>query len=600
VLLEYCSKCGTKVDDEAMQWGAVRVDADTYFCIDCAKSNGIQAPVRSSNSRTPAIPARSSNSKMAGVTMPPPRSSNTRTPAVTQPRSSNSRNPLPQGARTNRPHNEKNETHPSQSSSKVPLLLIIILCAGAVAGGIALQYGNPFQAAAIQPKDGGASTPPEKSPVSPADTAVKVEPPKTDEDPREKIAAKYLQDAKLSFASDPKNIKAYREKLTDLVRLYGFSPAGKEAEKILQDPVIGLKNYDALPPESAWNESIDLLAAINVKTDALRGMWSTKNKILTVSNIHKESSALLVLPYIPPQEYDVRLELLRKQGNDTFGVLLPRGKYGVAFMPGGYQNRITGFDRVQGKRLSDNDTAFKDKDLIRNNQKFSVVVQVRERSIKAYVDGKLVSTCDVEPNEVAISASDWTTPFLERLNVGSWQSLYEVHSLQVLELSGKGRLLTSPDRNKELQKGLWTSYWKAEDKKPFGKMLMARPESNVSFDIQDSRIDATVPADNFSVRYAGVLRIEVPGKYQFHYSADDMVEVWIDEKSLGLAKYQSDNKCEVELSAGDHSIRIDYSEMIVKAYLKMRWIMPGDTKEQSIPLHCLWFDPTQTSQYQKP
>jgi hypothetical protein len=600
VLLEYCSKCGTKVDDEAMQWGAVRVDADTYFCIDCAKSNGVQAPLRSSNSRTPAIPARSSNSKMAGVTMPPPRSSNTRTPAVTQPRSSNSRNPLPHGARTSRTHNEKSETHPPQSTSKVLLLLIMLVCAGAVAGGIALKYGNPFQSAVVQPKNDDALSPPEKSPVSPADTAVKVEPPKTDEDPREKIAAKYLQDAKLSFATDPKNIKGYREKLTDLVRLYGFSPAGKEAEKILQDPVIGLKNYDVLPPDDAWNDAIDLLAAINVKTDALRGMWSTKNKILTVSNIHKESSTLLVLPYIPPQEYDVRLQLMRKQGNDTFGMLLPRGKYGVTFMPGGYQNRITGFDRVQGKRLSDNDSAFKDKDLIRNNQKFTVVLQVRERSIKAYVDGKLVSTCDVEPNEVSISASDWTTPFLERLNVGSWQSLYEVHSLQVLEHSGKGQLLTSPDRNKELQKGLWTSYWKTDDKKQFGKMLMARPESDVSFDIQDSRIDTAVPPDNFSMRYAGVLRIDAPGKYQFHYSADDMVEVWIDEKSLGLAKYQATIKPEVELSAGDHPIRIEFTEITSKASLKMRWITPGDTVARSISLEHLWFDPTQTIQYQQP
>ncbi|QEU90886.1 alpha-L-fucosidase [Streptomyces kanamyceticus] len=97
---------------------------------------------------------------------------------------------------------------------------------------------------------------------------------------------------------------------------------------------------------------------------------------------------------------------------------------------------------------------------------------------------------------------------------------------------------------------------------------------------------ASVPADNFSVRWSGSIEPRRSETYTLTTVSDDMARVWIDGKLVidsWTPHEPKIDKAQVALTAGKrHTIKVEYAEQTGEAHLKLLWSSPGQ-EQQIVP-----------------
>ncbi|HYG73903.1 MAG TPA: PA14 domain-containing protein, partial [Planctomycetota bacterium] len=138
--------------------------------------------------------------------------------------------------------------------------------------------------------------------------------------------------------------------------------------------------------------------------------------------------------------------------------------------------------------------------------------------------------------------------------------------------------------------GLWMSCWSGDSGSKFKNKHLARAESKICHSWGGGSPDKSVPADNFGVLWAGILRVEQEGKYKFLIKADDWLGLTVDGKSV---KHDT----EVTLTKGDKEIKIVYTESNGNANVSIRW-KPENGTEQELPASALFHDPKLIAKYE--
>jgi hypothetical protein len=107
-------------------------------------------------------------------------------------------------------------------------------------------------------------------------------------------------------------------------------------------------------------------------------------------------------------------------------------------------------------------------------------------------------------------------------------------------------------------------------------------DKEVNVDAGDGAWPNTDLSDYFFIRWTGVIRIEKDGKHKFYTESDDGSRLLIDGKQTvdngGLHAAEEKNG-EVELSAGDHDLTLEFFENTGEASCKFSWQAPGGLKE---------------------
>jgi hypothetical protein len=91
--------------------------------------------------------------------------------------------------------------------------------------------------------------------------------------------------------------------------------------------------------------------------------------------------------------------------------------------------------------------------------------------------------------------------------------------------------------------------------------------------------------DYFFVRWTGVLRVPKAGRWVFYTESDDGSRVLVDGTLVvdnGGNHIPEEKSGEVELTAGDHAIRIEYFENNGGACCRVKWAS-DDLKAEPIP-----------------
>jgi len=580
MLLEYCTECGNKITDEAMADGAVRVGRNTYLCVKCVKAGVLKNAGTAPPVASPARPIRSPSR--------PPSTPLTHLPSSRPPR--------------------------KPAASKAPMIV--------AAGGV-LLLGVGVLFVALKPTDSGDGAPKADSPAEKKDSASSTDkktdtedpakssgdkkgepetPAKGEYDPRASVANSKLLQAKAWFKENPESLDDYRERLDEVRTGYARTPAADEAAKLIAEiKVLPSALAEAAPAESAWAAGINLLPPTDLKVDTVRGEWTRKGDVLVSDQKLGGKTAMIALPYVPPEEYDIRVAGMRTWGNDGIGLRIPRGEHDIEFVLAGWRDSMQGFERIKGERVVEAGANFKQSELIKNNQPFTLVLQVRRKIIKAYIDSRLICELRAPAKDVSVCDRDWSSPYNDRINIGTWESTYEIQHCDVIELTGKGRLIPAASRP-ELQRGLWASYFTSEkDPERFKNFVFARAERSLQWNVGEGRIDHDIHQDQFDIRYGGFLRVTQPGKHRFHLNVDDVVTFWIDGKEIGkTGPAMSDNFYEVDLAPGDHPFRIDFTEINGIASMQIEWQIPGQNRTYAIPTEALWYDPAKIESYQNP
>jgi len=107
-------------------------------------------------------------------------------------------------------------------------------------------------------------------------------------------------------------------------------------------------------------------------------------------------------------------------------------------------------------------------------------------------------------------------------------------------------------------------------------------DATVDFDWGANAPIASVGADQFAVRWTGVIEVPEAGTYGFQVEADDGVRLWVDgDRVLDAWKPQSATSgwIERELPAEPIAIKLTYFEQDGNARVILRWRRPGGTEE---------------------
>jgi hypothetical protein len=269
---------------------------------------------------------------------------------------------------------------------------------------------------------------------------------------RSNVAASLLLQAKQYFKDHPSDPRTYKERLESLVADHQRTAAAEEAQKLLAE--LKIEPDPNLPKEEAWKDAVNLLALAEPERDSLGDAKWTRREGRLVSP--KAKMHRLALPYVPPEEYDVRVSFTRTEGNECFVVDLARNGHPFTWMVAGWVNNVLGFSMVHGKGARDNPYSLKRPNMLENGRRYTAIIQVRSDAVRAYLDGQLASECKAPASEFSPHAV-WSVSKSDILGLGANDSVYEVHQLDLLELKGKGQVLSATEIEAKLATGSFTA-----------------------------------------------------------------------------------------------------------------------------------------------
>jgi len=126
----------------------------------------------------------------------------------------------------------------------------------------------------------------------------------------------------------------------------------------------------------------------------------------------------------------------------------------------------------------------------------------------------------------------------------------------------------------------WLGPWHGEyfnNRELSGSPVVVRSDEAVDFDWGWGAPAAGVNRDNFSVRWTGTFPFE-GGRYSFATTSDDGVRVSVDGKRVidAWIPMRGTRTGTITLSAGSHTVRVEYFERLQAARAQLTWKQVGD------------------------
>ena len=172
-------------------------------------------------------------------------------------------------------------------------------------------------------------------------------------------------------------------------------------------------------------KEIDLLKGVDVKRDAVDGLWSLQQGELLLND---GAPARLRLPHKAPAAYDLRVEFTRLSGGDAVTLVLARDGKSFLFQLGGFGNTVCGFSKVGDKRSNENPTTVKRG--IKDGASYVCVIEVRPERVTARLDGTKLAEWTPAQGKLEMD-SDWSLKEDGALGVGAWGSPTAFHAVRL-------------------------------------------------------------------------------------------------------------------------------------------------------------------------
>jgi hypothetical protein len=186
--------------------------------------------------------------------------------------------------------------------------------------------------------------------------------------------------------------------------------------------------------ETDARSSVDLLKLIDPAKDTLKGTWQAGlGGKLTPS----KGQALLQVPYVPPDEYDLKIVAVPSKGSEVY-LSLVLGKVPFDVSVDGWAGTVTGIGNIDGKLADANETTRKGQ-FLKLESPNTIVCMVRKSMVTVTLNGERLIQWKADPGRLTVN-SFWIRPVNGTPAIGSWIP-YTVTKLELTPVSGRGKNL---------------------------------------------------------------------------------------------------------------------------------------------------------------
>lgn len=180
--------------------------------------------------------------------------------------------------------------------------------------------------------------------------------------------------------------------------------------------------------------AIDLLTAIDPDADSVHGDWRVEGGVLYSDG--RTAFGRVELPYVPGEEYDFKTAFTVLAPCSDVALIFTKNGQRIVWKMGAWGNHANMFESRRSTRM-DVDHVFS------RGQRVEVVVQVRLRSVAAYVDGNLASWLPPENSYVSTSTF-WKLNHADALGIGAYGTQLQIDAAEVVDITGRGHFLRAP------------------------------------------------------------------------------------------------------------------------------------------------------------
>ncbi len=189
-----------------------------------------------------------------------------------------------------------------------------------------------------------------------------------------------------------------------------------------------------------WDETIDLLAAIDTARDRVSGAWRRSEEGV---ESNKQFGAKLELPCEPPAEYRLAftvrpldqpngLILGQRLGDRRFVVL-------INFVRPPGEPAASALENVDGRNVGNATTVRAD--LLRQNEPVFITCEVRKGSVAVSCNGREIIRWHGRPEQLSLS-DYWRTPRDNALFIGAYDCRYRFERIALTPITGAANPLT--------------------------------------------------------------------------------------------------------------------------------------------------------------
>lgn len=170
-----------------------------------------------------------------------------------------------------------------------------------------------------------------------------------------------------------------------------------------------------------------LLPLINPRRDAVAGDWNVVNGVVTVG---PGRGSRLAIPVQVPKEYDLRIVFTRKSGKHSVGAVIVQGGRQCTFELDAWELHLAGFQNINGQTMKENPTRQEGYE-IENNRRYTLLIEVRAGSIRALLEGKVVTQYEGNGENLSVDEQFWAMPGGSTLGLLSWESWVVFHQVEM-------------------------------------------------------------------------------------------------------------------------------------------------------------------------
>jgi hypothetical protein len=200
------------------------------------------------------------------------------------------------------------------------------------------------------------------------------------------------------------------------------------------------KRLDALRPADQAGPALlgpttDLLKLIDPKKDALSGDWKVEKDALIIPA--GTSTAWLQIPYVPPDEYDLKIVAARKSGtHDLFVGVSAGGRNALLHIDGCPSGNKTGLQISSDRSWEDNETTVRDHKVFVDDKPKVILISVRKTTFTLKADGKEMINWKADYSKFP---GEGIIPNPKSLFLGNWETSFEISAIQLATVSGSGK-----------------------------------------------------------------------------------------------------------------------------------------------------------------